>query len=112
MSDDEEKRRKRKKEEEERKKREQELKLKSRLRTLHDRHRERRKKDCMLGMPFVLAFQGDPAGFFYCNDLPKTFELIPRTKMYKGDTPLERLKKYMRHHVVQIAKRILIYKAA
>lgn len=115
MADDEEKRHRKKKEEERKKqeqKRIQELRLKRRMRSLHDKHRERRKKDCILGMPFIMAFQGDPAGLFYCNDIPDTFELIPRTGNYKGNTPLERLKTYIRHHVVQIAKKVLIYKAS
>lgn len=109
MSDEERKRRKR---EEERKKQLQKLRQLHKRRSLHDKHKERRKKDCMIGMPFIIAFQGDPTQLFYCNDFPKTWELIPRTNVFpKYMKPLERLKQYMRHHVVHIAKKVLIYKA-
>ena len=108
MSTEEEKRRKKREEE----KRRQELLQRKKYRSLHDKHRERRKKDCMIGMPFIIAFQGDPAGKFYCNDYPDTFELIPRTKQYpKYTNPFQRLKTYLKHHVTSIHRKVLIYKA-
>lgn len=114
MSDSEEKRRKKKREEERKRqvqKRIQESLEARKFRNIHERHKRRRKKDCMIGMPFVIAFQGDPAGAFYCNDI-HSYELIPRTDLYPSNwTPLGRLKFYQKHHVVQIAKKVLIYKA-
>ena len=116
MKDKNKKQDQRKKEEEKKKiKQLQDLQLIHRRRSLHDKHKERRKRDNMIFMPFIIAFQGDPSGKFYCNDIPDTFELIPRTKNYHGlyaDKPLSRLKKYMAHHVVHIAKKVLIWKAA
>lgn len=109
MSEEERKRRKR---EEERKKELQKLRQLQKRRSLHDKHKRRRKKDCMIGLPFIVAFQGDPAQLFYCNDIPRTFELIPRTSNYPRHMySLARLKQYMKHHVVHIAKKVLIYKA-
>lgn len=105
--------RKRRKHEEERKKELQKLRELQKRRSLHRKHKERRKKDCMIGLPFIIAFQGDPAQLFYCNDIPRTFELIPRTEKYPFYmlSALDRLKQYMKHHVVHIAKKVLIYKA-
>lgn len=104
--------RKRRKREEEKKKELQRLRELHKRRSLHDKHKERRKKDCMIGMPFIIAFQGDPAGLFYCNDIPDRYELIPRTSRFPRQTDmLARLKQYMKHHVVHIAKKVLIYKA-
>ena len=67
----------------------------------------------MIGLPFIVAFQGDPAQLYYCADIPKTYELIPRTDKYPWEynTPLARLKTYMEHHVTQIHGKVLIYKA-
>jgi hypothetical protein len=64
----------------------------------------------MMGMPFVTAYMGDPAMPFFCNDIRDihgnaTYELI------KKEGPFVRLKRYMKHHVVNISKKILIYKA-
>jgi len=107
--------RKRKKHEEERKKQLQlqALRKLQKRRSLHDKHKERRKRDCMIGMPFIIAFTGDPAGLFYCADIPQTFELIPRTSNFPNRwmQPFARLKQYLWHHVTCIAKKILIYKA-
>lgn len=106
---------------EERKKRERERerlrqfleqKQRRKYRSLHDKHK-RRRRDCTLGMPFIIAFQGDPSQLYYCNDIPKYFELIPRTEKYPDhEHPFSRLKRYMRHHIVNIAKKVLVYKAA
>ena len=63
-------------------------------------------------MPFVIAFQGDPAQMFYCADYPMSYELIPRTRNYtRYAAPLQRLLKFMRHHVSGIGTRVLIHKA-
>jgi hypothetical protein len=114
---EEEERRKRKQEEERRKARErsiqhqrQELLHRNRYRDYYDRNRRRRKRDCSMGMPFITAFMGDPAMPFYCNDVRDvngntTYELI------KQEGPFVRLKRYMKHHVVSIAKKILIHNA-
>jgi len=77
-----------------------------------ERKRRRRKRDCSLGLPFIIAFQGDPTQTYYCADLPRTFELIPRTRKYPAYAhPLGRLKYYMKHHVTQMHSKVLIYKA-
>jgi hypothetical protein len=109
--------RRRKKREEERKKQAQRQAMEQlqrrKHRSLHDKHNERRKKDCILGMPFIVAFQGDPSKTFYCADHPETFELIPRTGRFpKYERPLARLARYLDHHVTQIHAKVLIYKAA
>ena len=92
-----------------------------RKRTLHEKHKERRKKDCMLTMPFILAFMGDPTREFYCADFPETYEIIPKTDIYnrkshpwmgnekQGD--FFRLGRYMDHKVDSILGKILIYDA-
>lgn len=86
--------------------------LRKKRRSLHAKHKRRRKKDCMVGLPFVIAFHGDPARLFYCADYPTSFELIPRTSVYpQYMTPLERLAKYIEHHVTQIHSTVLIFDA-
>lgn len=86
--------------------------LKKKRHSLHDKHKDRRKKDCILGMPFIIAFQGDPTKTYYCADYPSSFELIPRTDKYpKYSGPFKRLKTYLDHHVTQIHNKVLIYKA-
>lgn len=89
----------------------QELIHRRKLRTLHDRHRDRRKKDCMLGMPFIIAFQGDPARPFYCNDVHDIYG-EPIYELIREEGPFVRLKRYMNHHVVSLHAKVLIYKAA
>jgi len=113
---EEEERRRKKKEEERRKqlsrsRQNQELIFKRRYRTIHDRNRRRRKRDCALGMPFILAFQGDPARPFYCNDVRDGREPIYELIKSENGT-LSRLRRYMLHHVVQMQAKVLIYKAA
>ena len=103
-----EERRRRKKREEEKKKRKAEYLLKRR--SLHDRNRRRRKKDCMIGLPFIVAFQGDPAQNFYCNDIRDghgnaTYELT------RKEGHFVRLKRYMKHHIVAISRKVPVYKA-
>jgi hypothetical protein len=86
--------------------------LRKKRRSLHDKHKRRRKKDCVLGMPFIIAFHGDPTKTYYCADYPSSFELIPRTNKYPNYSgPFARLKRYMQHHVTQIHDKVLIYKA-
>lgn len=93
-------------------KEEQKKKLKKRL-SLHLKHKERRKKDNMIGLPFIIAFQGDPARPFYCNDVMDkgihTYELIHKDGSW--DKAFARLKTYLAHHVVSMTAKILIYKA-
>ena len=88
----------------------QELVNRRKLRTLHDRHRDRRKKDCMLGMPFIIAFQGDPARPFYCNDVRNIYG-EPNYELIREEGPLVRLKRYLSHHVVSLHTKVLIWKA-
>jgi len=78
-----------------------------------ERKKRRRKRDCNLGMPFIIAFQGDPTQLYYCADFPTSFELIPRTRKYPWNynSPFARLKRYMKHHVTSLHKKVLIYKA-
>lgn len=87
--------------------------LRKKRRSLHDKHKDRRKKDCMIGLPFIIAFHGDPSQLFYCADIPKTYELIPRTNNYpwSWEGPLARLMRYLDHHVTQIHNKVLIWKA-
>jgi hypothetical protein len=86
--------------------------LKKRRRSLHNKHKDRRKKDCMIGMPFIVAFHGDPAQLFYCDDYPKTYELIPRTEKFPMyERYFARLMRYLSHWVTQIHNKVLIWKA-
>lgn len=86
--------------------------LRKKRRSLHDKHKNRRKKDCMIGMPFIIAFTGDPSQLFYCDDFPKTYELIPRTEKYPTyGKYFARLIRYLAHWVTQIHNKVLIYKA-
>ena len=86
--------------------------LRKKRRSLHIKHKKRRKKDCMVGVPFVIAFHGDPARLFYCADYPVSYELIPRTSVYPAYMrPFERLGTFGMHHVTQIHGKILIFEA-
>ena len=81
-------------------------------RSLHAKHKKRRKKDCMIGLPFVTAFLGDPTRLYYCADYPISYELIPRTSIYPAYMrPFERLGTFGMHHVTQIHGKILIFEA-
>ena len=74
----------------ERKKKLAELQRKKR-RTLHEKHRERRK-DMIVKMPFIIGYQGDPAmgiAYMYCDQV-RTFKLIAP----KVDKTFARLRKY------------------
>lgn len=83
-----------------------------RTRSLHEKHKERRKRDCMIGLPLIIAFHGDPARMFFCADYPTSYELIPRTSWYpKRGRPWERIKQYTSHHITSISLRVLVYKA-
>jgi len=65
---------------------------KKRIRSLHDKHRRRRKKDMMVGLPFIIGYQGDPAmgvGYMYCDQI-HSFKLIAPS----GWKPFVRLYKY------------------
>jgi len=105
-------RRKNKTKQKDRKRIKQRLLMKKKRRSLHDKRKERIRKDCILGMPFIIAFQGDPSKMYYCADFPRSYELIPRTNKYpRYNDPLARLKQYMHHHVTQIHAKVLIYKA-
>jgi len=105
-------RKRREKKKQEQRRRTRSSLLRKKRRSLHAKHKKRRKKDCMVGVPFVIAFHGDPARLFYCADYPTSFELIPRTSVYPiYETPLERLAKYIGHHVTQIHGKILIFDA-
>jgi len=72
-----------------------------RRRSLHDKHRKRRKKDLMIGMPFIVGYQGDPAmgSRFFCNDV-RGYQLIAP----KGYKPFERLHKYLMKAISSIFK--------
>jgi len=88
----------------------QKLDYKHKYRSLHDKHRDRRKRDCMIGLPFIVAFQGDPARPFYCNDVRVDGE--PTYELIKEEKQLARLARYLEHHVVSLHAKILIYKAS
>jgi len=88
-------------------------------RKLKKKHKLRRHKDCMIGLPFIVAFQGDPAQSFFCNDVVDyetkvhNYELIYShcSNAYFREKPLTKLLRYMSHHVMSIQGKILIYKA-
>lgn len=108
--------RKKKKEEERRKSilrsrehQNQELVHRRKMRSLHDKNRDRRKKDCMIGMPFIIAYQGDPAQNFFCNDV--IHNGVHDYDLIFGEKNFARLDRYLAHHVVTLHARVLIYKA-
>jgi hypothetical protein len=119
MTDDDrrkEEERKKKKEEERRKlilrireRQAQELIHSKKHRTLHDKNRDRRKKDCMIGMPFIIAYQGDPAQNFFCNDV--IHDGVHDYDLIFGERNFARLERYLARHVVTLHARVLIYKA-
>jgi len=78
----------------------QRQKEKRKQRSLHDKHRMRRKKDLMVGMPFIIGYQGDPAmgNRFYCNDI-RSFKLIVPNKF---DKPFARLYRYQMKAIASI----------
>lgn len=68
-------------------------KYKRRKRSLHDKHKRRRKKDMMIGMPFIIGYQGDPAmgvAYMYCDQV-RTYKLI-NAGWFK---PFARLQRYL-----------------
>jgi len=79
-------------------------------RRLHTKHKNRRKKDCMIGMPFIIGYQGDPARGYYfrCNDMQRMYKnrldyhyhlINPLT-----EKPFSRLKRYQKKRISDIAK--------
>lgn len=106
---------KEKKRREEQKQREEQKK-----RSLHKKHKDRRKKDIMPNLPFIVGFQGDPARDFYCNDEDQrdrkgnpVYELIPRRGARFGEMKFRRLSTYMAHKLTKILNgKVLVYKAA
>lgn len=70
-----------------------------RKRSLHDKYRRRRKRDVMVGMPFSIAYVGDPAmgSRFYCNDM-HSFKLIGPS----GWKPFVRLHSYQMKPIVSM----------
>jgi len=81
------------------KQRQKQLERKKR-RSLHDKHRRRRKKDLMPNIPFLVAYQGDPAmgAYYYCNDV-HGYQLIGATRR-----PFERLQRYLMKGIASIFK--------
>ena len=67
-------------------------------RSLHDKHRRRRKKDLVPNIPFIVAYQGDPAmgAYYYCNDA-HYYKLIGATKR-----PFDRLERYLMKGIASI----------
>jgi len=102
--------RKRKRREEERKKQMLKLHTEKKRRSLHRKHRDRRKRDCMIMMPFIVAFQGDPARPFYCNDV-RDYHNEPIYELIRAERPFARLERYLGHHIVSIHAKVLVYKA-
>jgi len=92
----------------------QKLRQKRKRRSLHRKHKRRRKRDVIMGLPFIIGFHGDPAREFWCADYPHSWELIPRYYWKSLGHPFARLRRYQKHHITSIAKvkgKVLIYKA-
>jgi len=71
-------------------------------RSLHDKHRERRKKDMMIGMPFIIGYQGDPAmgmAYMYCDQV-HSFKLIASRR----EKVFARLKRYQKKAIKSMFK--------
>ena len=107
-------------EEKEKKRQEQKQREEQKKRSLHRKHKERRKKDIMPNLPFIIGFQGDPAREFYCNDENlrdfsgnPNYELIPRAKRLRySEMKLKRLTSYLSHKMTRILNgKMLVYKA-
>lgn len=104
---------------EDKKRQEQKKKEEQKRKSLHRKHKNRRKKDLMPNLPFIIGFQGDPAREFYCNDEDQrdlsgnpTYKLIPRNKIF-GEMKLKRLGSYFAHKMTRILKgKMLVYKAS
>lgn len=82
------------------KKKRQKQKAQRRIRSLHDKHRRRRKKDLVPNIPFIVAYQGDPAmgAYYFCNDV-HDYKLIGSTLK-----PFERLKRYQMKGIASLFK--------
>jgi len=96
-----------------RRKQKRKLRLKRKRRSIHAKHKKRRKKDIIMGLPFIIGFGGDPARHFWCADYPHSWELVPKYYWKNRDRPFSRLRYYQKHHITNIAYqgKVLIYKA-
>jgi hypothetical protein len=98
------------------KKEREEQKKKSKF-NLHKKHKERRKRDAIPGLPFIITFQGDPAKDFRCEDVhdsinKHTYVLVPRKANYYYTLGLSRLACYMHHRITRLYEgQLLVYKA-
>jgi len=70
------------------------------------KNKRRRKRDVIMGLPLLIAFQGDPARHFRCGQSPKLrdyYELIPssekRIKLNPRNKKLHLLNYYKAHQV-------------
>jgi len=73
-------------------------------RSLHKKHKDRRKKDLTNGLPFIIAYHGDPAmgmGYFYCNDLHSYKLIAPKDRYEKA---FARLKRYQKKPIASMFK--------
>lgn len=80
-------------------------------RSLHDKHKRRRKKDMMIGIPFLVAYNGDPAmgNYLFCDQV-RSYKLIN----YGWNKPFARLHKYLMKPIKSmflVANKILVKEA-
>lgn len=67
---------------------------------------QRKRRDTVKGMPFRLAFMGDPARAFRCQDY-RSYNLTPRHK--QGDHPFHLLAQYAHHRVAEALQANILY---
>jgi hypothetical protein len=101
----------------EKERREQKQREEQKKRSLHRKHKERRKRDLMPHLPFIIGFQGDPARDFRCEDVHSDSKDQIHTWILNpihgwGERGLRRLSRYFSNHITRLHMgQILIYKA-
>lgn len=102
---------------EQRQRKRQRQQEKKKKRSLHDKHKMRRKKDVAPNLPFIIGYLGDPAQRFFCEDVHEfdgrhSYGLIGNMPEC-AEKRFTRLVRYMKHKITRIAVegKVLIYKA-
>jgi len=98
------------------KKTKQRQKEEQKKRSLHKKSKDRRKKDVMPNLPFIIAFQGDPSVDFRCEDMHdyrrEGYHYYTLTGMRGGENGLRRLARYKTHKITRFHMgQVLVYKA-
>lgn len=89
---------------------------KQKKRSLHRKHKDRRKKDVVPNLPFIIGFQGDPAMDFRCEDVHgdsgNQLHIYRLNPIYGENRGLRRLSTYFSKKITRLHMgQVLIYKA-